>query len=52
MLEQKLHICPRRRPFTDVENEIGFRRQLLTLVNIAIDQLEITKNLFSKSAEN
>jgi hypothetical protein len=34
MLEQKLHICPRRRPFTDVENEIGFRRHFLTLVSI------------------
>ena len=34
MLEQKLHICPRRRPFTDVENEVGFRRHLLTLISI------------------
>jgi hypothetical protein len=34
MLEQKLHICPHRRPFTDVENEIGLRRHLLTLFSI------------------
>jgi hypothetical protein len=34
MLEQKLHICPHRRLFTDVENEIGLRRHLLTLVSI------------------
>jgi hypothetical protein len=34
MLEQKLHICPRRRPFTDVENEVGFRRHLLTPISI------------------
>ena len=34
MLEQKLHICPRRRPFTDVENEVGLRRHLLTLTSI------------------
>jgi hypothetical protein len=34
MLEQKLHICPHRRLFTDVENEIGFRRYLLTLISI------------------
>jgi hypothetical protein len=34
MLEQKLHICPRRRLFTNVENEIGRRRHLLTLVSI------------------
>jgi hypothetical protein len=32
MLEQKLHICPRRRLFTDVENEIGLRTHLLTLL--------------------
>jgi hypothetical protein len=34
MLEQKLHICPRRRLFTDVENEVGYRRLLLTLISI------------------
>ena len=37
MLEQKLHICPRRIlfiVFTNVEDEIGFRRHLLTLVSI------------------
>jgi hypothetical protein len=37
MLEQKLHICPRRRPFTDftdVENEVGFRRLLLPPISI------------------
>jgi hypothetical protein len=34
MLEQKLHICPHRRLFTDVENEIKFRRHLLTLFSI------------------
>jgi hypothetical protein len=34
MLEQKFHICPRRRPFTDVENEVGFRRLLLPLISI------------------
>jgi hypothetical protein len=34
MLEQKLHICPRRRLFTHVENEIGFRRHLLTLISV------------------
>jgi hypothetical protein len=33
MLEQKLHICPRRR-LTDVENEIGFRRYLLALISV------------------
>jgi hypothetical protein len=32
MLEQKFHICPRRRSFTDVENEIGFRSHLLILI--------------------
>jgi hypothetical protein len=34
MLEQKLHICPLRRLFTDVENEIGFGRHLLTLISV------------------
>jgi hypothetical protein len=34
MLEQKLHICPYRRLFTDVENEIGFGRHLLVLVSV------------------
>ena len=34
MLEQKLHICPRRRLFTDVENEIGLGRHLLTLISV------------------
>jgi hypothetical protein len=37
MLEQKLHVCPCRRlviDVTDVENEIGFRGHLLTLVGI------------------
>jgi hypothetical protein len=33
MLEQKLHICPRRRP-TVVENEIGFGSHLLVLVSV------------------
>jgi hypothetical protein len=30
MLEKKLRICPRRRFFVGVENEIGFGRHLLT----------------------
>jgi hypothetical protein len=34
VLEQKLHVCPCRRLVTDVENEIGFGRHLLALVNI------------------
>jgi hypothetical protein len=34
MFEQKLHICPHRRSFSDVENEIGLRRYLLTLISI------------------
>ena len=34
MLEQKLHICPHRRLFTDVENEIGLVRHLLALVSV------------------
>jgi hypothetical protein len=33
MFEQKLHICPCRRVFTDVENEIGLRRHFLALVD-------------------
>jgi hypothetical protein len=32
-LEQKLHICPRRRLFT-VENEIGLGRHLLALISV------------------
>jgi hypothetical protein len=34
MLEQKFHICPCRRPFTNVENEVGFGRHLLALVDL------------------
>jgi hypothetical protein len=34
MLKQKFHICPYRRLFTDVENEIGFGRHLPALINI------------------
>jgi hypothetical protein len=34
MLEQKLHIFPLRRFFTVVENEIGFRKYLLTLISV------------------
>src|SRR5437870_1221225 len=34
MLEQKLHICPHRRLFADVENEIGLRMHLLALLSI------------------
>ena len=33
MLEQKLHICPRRRP-TVVENEIGLGKHLLNLDSV------------------
>ena len=33
MLEQKLHICPRRRLFT-VENEIGLGRHLLAVISV------------------
>jgi hypothetical protein len=33
MLKQKLHICPRRLLFTNVENEIGLGRHLLALVD-------------------
>jgi hypothetical protein len=36
MLEQKLHICPCRRLFTDMENEIGFGRHLLALALISV----------------
>ena len=34
MLEQKLHIFPLRRLFTDVENEIGVRCHLLALISV------------------
>jgi hypothetical protein len=34
MLEQKLHVCPHRRPFTGVENEIRLRRHLLAFISI------------------
>ena len=34
MLEQKLHICPCRRLFTDMENEIGLGRHLIALVSV------------------